>query len=552
MNNNAPSVRAPSRNELLKQHCPTLAGTIHQTLLDASKDRFSEDDYEFLKFHGIYQGDDRDKRKVAKEYIYMVRGRLPGGIVKPDVYLAFDRLCDLYSNHTLRITTRQSFQLHGVAKGNLANLMKGLNDAMITTLAACGNVCRNVMAAPTPAASPLVDEVQRQAAIVSSELLPKTPAYHQIWVEGQELKFTDAGADVVDPLYGKTYLPRKFKVGFAIPPLNDIDVLTSDCGFIAIAENDRLAGYNVTAGGGMGMSHGNAQTFPRLADLIGFVKPEHVLETAKAILAIHRDFSDRTNRKHARLKYLLAERGVDWFREELSRRLPLVLEPARPYQFSRQGDLYGWHKQLDDNYFLGLFVQSGRIHDAEGYKLKAGLRAVVERFQPELRLTPSQNILLVNIKPGNKEAITRCLADHGIAVENQASPVRLSSMACPALPTCGLALAESERVMPNVLARMETLLAGAGLANEQIIFRMTGCPNGCARPLMAELSWSVERQGNTRFISAATPPAPAWPAFSKKASSWKTWNSNCVRSLNNSPASVKARNDSATFVSGLY
>ena len=489
MNINNPSPGAgPSRNELLKQRCPTLAGTIHQTLLDPAKDRFSDDDYEFLKFHGIYQGDDRDKRKVAKEYIYMVRGRLPGGIVTPAVYLAFDRLCELYSNSTLRITTRQAFQLHGVTKGNLGKLMKGLNEAMITTLAACGDVCRNVMAAPTPASSPLIDEVQRQAALVSNALLPKTRAYHQIWVEGQELNLTDAATDFDDPLYGKTYLPRKFKIAFAIPPVNDVDIMTNDCGFVAISENNQLAGYNLTAGGGMGMSHGNAKTYPRLADLIGFVKPEDVLATAKAVMALHRDFGDRTNRKHARLKYLIEERGLAWFRDELSKRLPDVIEPARPYQFSRHGDTLGWHQQFDGNYYLGLFVQSGRIKDSEGYRLKTGLRAVVEQFQPELRLTASQNVLLVNIKAEDKEAITSCLAAHGIAVENQASPVRLNSMACPALPTCGLALAESERVLPKTLSRMETLLAATGLVNEQIIFRMTGCPNGCARPLMAELS----------------------------------------------------------------
>ena len=301
-----------SRNEGLKANNPILAGTISQTLADPSKDRFSEDDYEFLKFHGIYQQDDRDKRKIGKQYIYMVRGRLPGGAVQPSVYLAFDQLCGQYGNNTLRITTRQGFQFHGVTKGDLGKFMKGINDAMATTLAACGDVNRNVMAAPTPATSPLVDEIQRQAKTVSDALLPKTRAYHQIWVEGVELKLTDEDANFVDPLYGKTYLPRKFKVAFAIPPLNDIDVFTNDCGFIAIIENGQLAGYNLVAGGGMGMSHGNAQTFPRLADVIGFITPEQVIETAKGVVTIHRDFGDRTNRKHARLKYVIAgaRRGV--------------------------------------------------------------------------------------------------------------------------------------------------------------------------------------------------------------------------------------------------
>ena len=478
-----------SRNEGLKESCPTLRGTISQTLADASLDRFSEDDYEFLKFHGIYQQDDRDKRKTAKEYIFMVRGRLPGGAVLPRVYLAFDELCDLYGNHTLRITTRQGFQFHGVTKGSLGKFMRGINDAMATTLAACGDVNRNVMAAPTPATSPWVDEVQRQAKMVSDALLPATRAYHQIWVEGAELKLTEEDAQFVDPLYGKTYLPRKFKVAFVIPPLNDVDVLTNDCGFVAIIENGRLAGYNLTAGGGMGMSHGNSATYARLADVIGFLPPDQALATARAVVTVHRDFGDRANRKHARLKYVIAERGVPWFRQEMERRLGFRLGPARPFAFTRQGDLYGWHRQFDGRYFLGLFVQNGRIKDDGEHRFKSGLRRVLQEFQPELRLTPWQNLLLVNIEAQHRNAITKTLAAHGVAVENQGTVISRASIACPALPTCGLALAESERVIPDVLRRIEQLLAETGLKEEEIIIRMTGCPNGCARPLMAELAF---------------------------------------------------------------
>jgi sulfite reductase (NADPH) hemoprotein beta-component len=482
--------KAPNltRNEGLKANNPILSGTISQTLADPSKDRFSEDDYEFLKFHGIYQQDDRDKRKTGKQYIFMVRGRLPGGVLHPSVYLAFDQLCSQFANNTLRITTRQGFQFHGVTKGSLGKFMKGINDAMATTLAACGDVNRNVMAAPTPATSPLVDEIQRQAASASDALLPKTRAYHQIWVEGVELKLTDEDANFVDPLYGKTYLPRKFKVAFAIPPLNDIDIFTNDCGFIAIIENGKLAGYNLTAGGGMGMSHGNAATFPRLADVIGFIPSDKMVATAKAVVTVHRDFGDRTNRKHARLKYVLAERGVDWFRAELEQRLGFKLEPARPFEFTKQGDLYGWHQQFDGRWFLGLFVENGRIKDAGNYRLKTALRMVAEQFRPEMRLTPSQNILLINVNTNDKEAITKLLGEHGVAVEKQAGIVRLASMACPALPTCGLALAESERVMPDVITRIEQLLDETGLGGEEIIIRMTGCPNGCARPYTAELA----------------------------------------------------------------
>jgi sulfite reductase (NADPH) hemoprotein beta-component len=485
----------PTRNEGLKAADPLLAGTIVQTLADPGKDRFSEDDYEFLKFHGIYQQDDRDKRKTGKQYIYMIRGRLPGGAVESSVYLGFDQLCSEYGNNTLRITTRQGFQFHGVTKGNLGKFMRGINDAMATTLAACGDVNRNVMAAPTPATSPLVDEIQRQAKAVSDALLPKTRAYHQIWVEGVELKLTDEDANFVDPLYGKTYLPRKFKVAFAIPPLNDIDVFTNDCGFVAIVENGRLTGYNLLAGGGLGMSHGNAHTYPRLADVIGFLSPERVIEAAKGVVTIHRDFGDRTNRKHARLKYVLQERGVPWFREELDKRLGFTLEPARAFEFTQQGDIYGWYRQFDGNYFLGLFVENGRIKDAGPYQLKSGLREVAAQFRPSFRLTPSQNILVVNIKPEERDGITRVLAGHGVPVENQGSTIRRASIACPALPTCGLALAESERVMPDVLTRIERLLAETGLPNEEIIIRMTGCPNGCARPYSAEMAFVGKAPG---------------------------------------------------------
>lgn len=479
-----------TRNEGLKQASPTLSGTISETLANTAVDRFSDDDYEFLKFHGIYQQDDRDQRKVAKHYMFMVRGRLPGGVVKPEHYLAFDQLATQYANQTLRITSRQGFQFHGIVKSGLGPMMKGINDALATTLAACGDVNRNVMASPTPATSPLVAQVQADALTVSNALLPKTKAYHQIWVEGQQLNLQDEAAkEFVDPLYGKTYLPRKFKTAFAIPPLNDIDVFTNCLGFVAIIEEGELMGYNLLAGGGMGMSHGNAQTFPRLADVIGFLKRDQVVPVAKGVLTVHRDFGDRTNRKHARLKYVLAEKGVDWFREELEGRLGFKLEPARQFKFTHQDDLFGWHRQLDGNHFLGVFVEAGRIKDTAQVRLKAALRKVVEDFRVEIRLTPSQNLLLVDVKPAEVEPITKLLAEHGVAVENQATVIHRSSMVCPALPTCGLALAESERVFPDVLTRIERVLAETGLKDEEIVIRMTGCPNGCARSSMAELGF---------------------------------------------------------------
>lgn len=479
-----------THNEELKTGMPTLVGTIAQTLADATKDCFTPDDYEFLKFHGVYQQDDRDKRKAGKHYIFMVRTKFPGGALSGPQYLACDQLAARYGNNTLRITTRQDFQFHGILKANLRQTIKDLNEALITTIAACGDVERNVTASPTPATSPLVDQVLAEARRISNALNPATPAYHQIWLEGVELDLSaPVNRDFVDPFYGKQYLPRKFKTAFVIPPLNDIDIFTNDQGFIVIAEGDRLAGYNYVAGGGMGMSHGNAQTFPRLADVVGFLPPEHLEAVAKAGVAVHRDFGDRTNRRHARLKYVLAERGVDWFRAEVERRAGVKLEPARPFQFTRQGDLLGWYRQTNGNYFLGLFVENGRIRDADGYQLKAGLRRVCERFQPEVRLTPSQNLLLVNVRPEDRDSLTALLSEHGVSVDNPFSRTRRAAMACPSMPTCGLGLAESERAMPELLTRIEGLLTELGLQQEEFIIRMTGCPNGCARPFMAEIAF---------------------------------------------------------------
>ncbi len=467
-----------------------MVGTISATLANPAVDRFSDDDYEFLKFHGVYQQDDRDQRKIAKHYMFMVRGRLPGGLVKPEHYLAFDQLATEYGNNTLRITSRQGFQFHGIIKSGLGKVIKGINDSLATTLAACGDVNRNVMAPPTPATSAVVEQVQEDSRKVSNALLPITKAYHQIWVEGTELNLQDEAAkNFADPLYGKTYLPRKFKTAFAIPPLNDVDVFTNCLGFVAIADNGKLTGYNLLAGGGLGMSHGNVQTFPRIADVVGFITPEQLVTAAKAVVTVHRDFGDRTNRKHARLKYVLEEKGVEWFRNEFNQRAGFTIQPARPFEFTKQGDLFGWHQQFDGNHFLGLYVEAGRIKDTDQYQLKTALREIVGKFGTQMRLTPSQNLLLTGVKPADREPITQILAAHNIPVENQATIIRRASMACPALPTCGLALAESERVLPEFLGRIENLLAEVGLPDEEIIIRMTGCPNGCARPFMSEIGF---------------------------------------------------------------
>jgi sulfite reductase (NADPH) hemoprotein beta-component len=489
----------PSANELLKERDPTLSGTIAQTLADAQADQFVEDDAQFLKFHGVYPQDDRDLRKTGKKYIFMVRCRIPGGVLTPTQYLACDDLSTRYANNTLRVTSRQGFQFHGVVKGGLRALVKEINDALLGTLAACGDVNRNVMAPPTPAMNKLGVQVQEHARQAAAAVLPRTQAYHSIWIDGAPLDLADpANKDFVDPLYGKTYLPRKFKIAFAIPPLNDIDIFTNCCGFIAIGDGSgKLFGYNLAAGGGMGRSHGNAATFPRLADLIGFLPAEKVVEVAKAVLTIHRDFGDRGDRKHARLKYVLEDRGAKWFREELQRRVNFTLAQPMPFKFERQGDAFGWHQQADGRLFLGLFVETGRIKDRDGWRLKTALREAVTKYQPEVHLTPANNVILANLAAAQRDEITRLFAEHGVQteLERQGSILRRASMACVSLPTCGLGLAESERYLPSLITRLEALLAEAGLRGQEITIRMTGCPNGCARPYMAEIGFVGKAPG---------------------------------------------------------
>lgn len=487
-----PAKTAPplTRNELLKERVPTLAGTIAATLADPATDRFSEDDEQFLKFHGIYQQDDRDRRKSGKHHMMMIRGRIPGGVMSAAQWLVFDDLATRYGNNTLRVTTRQSIQFHGVLKSGLGPLVRKINEALLSTLAACGDVNRNVMAAPTPADGAVRNEVFADSVRVADALSPVTGAYHAIWIDGVQLNLADeAQREFTDPLYGKTYLPRKFKTAFVIPPVNDMDILTNDLGFIAVVEDGHLAGYNLSIGGGMGRSHGNTVTYPRLADVVGYFPRERLIDIAKAVLTLHRDFGDRTNRRHARLKYVVAERGAAWARDEVGRRAGGPLAPPRPYAFTTTGDRYGWHRALDGTDYLTLFVQAGRIKDAPGRLLKSALRRAAEKFpQIEFRLSANQNVILANIPHVDRAGVTALLAEHGVRVENQATALHAAAMACPALPTCGLALAESERILPGLIDRVEKLAGELGLAGEEIIIRVTGCPNGCARPYMAEIA----------------------------------------------------------------
>ncbi len=474
-----------SANEILKQSNPSLAGTIATALADPNTEHFSDDDTQFLKFHGVYQHDDRDLRKTGRKYFMMVRVKVPGGVVAPGQYLELDRLADTYGNHTLRLTSRQTLQFHGVLKSSLAATIKSLNEALISTLATCGDVVRNITVPSSPATGPVGAEVLAQARQLAKNLAPVTPSYHAIWIDGKQL---DLGGGFSDPLYGQAYLPRKFKISFAIPPVNDTDVHTNDLGLIAIVENATIAGYNLTAGGGLGRTHNNAATFPRLADLVGFVTPAQVGAVVRAAVTIHRDFSDRGNRKHARLKYQIAERGVAWFRAELEKRAGEKLGEARPFQFVSQADPFGWQPQGDGRKFLGLLIPAGRIKDTETQKLKTALRLIVERFQPEVRFTTGNNLILANIAAGDEAAITALLGGHGVPLPGQLSRIRQASTACVALPTCGLALAESERAFPTVIAEAEAALKQAGLGDEELILRISGCANGCSRPYVAELA----------------------------------------------------------------
>ena len=486
-----PAMPKPSSaNEGLKAASDFLRGSIARDMRDNSTGAISEDNNQLTKFHGLYLQDDRDlrserrKQNLEKVYMFMLRVRLPGGRCTSQQYLVLDRLADERGNGTLRLTTRQTFQLHGVLKGNVKPLIQGMHTVLLDSIAACGDVNRNVMAPPNPERSAVHQQVNELARGFSEFALPKTRAYHEIWLD-EEL--AAGGEPEEEPLYGATYLPRKFKTGFAVPPSNDVDLFSQDLGFIAIVENARLVGFNVAVGGGLGMSHGNAETFPRLADVMGFIPPDKVTAIGAAVISAQRDYGDRTNRKHARLKYTIEDRGIAWFQAEVERRAGFRLEPARPFQFAKIADEYGWHRGADGSWFFVLFILSGRIKDTPAQRLKSALREIAQVHEGDFRLTPSQNISISGVSDAGKPAIEAILIKYGLADQNRQSALRLNALSCVALPTCGLALAESERALPPLLEKLEQVLDECGLRDEAISIRMTGCPNGCARPYLAEI-----------------------------------------------------------------
>lgn len=452
---------------------------------------FGKEAIQVLKFHGTYQQDDRDLRDGRdRHYIFMIRGRLPGGKMTPDQYLALDEIADEYADETLRVTTRQAFQLHGVIKDELKETLQKINESLITTLGACGDIVRNVMATPAPDIDGRQLQVQSFADELSDILLPATKAYHEVWLNGDKVYSGKEEVTDSEPLYGHSYLPRKFKVGIALPKDNSIDVYTQDIGLVALFDDsNEIEGFDVIVGGGMGMHHRKEETFPRLGDDLGYVPKDKVVDVVKGIIGIQRDHGNRKNRKQARMKYLIHEWGLEKFEKELVDRIGFELEPFRELP-DFDLDLYlGWNQQSDGNWFLGVSVENGRIKDEGDLQLKTALRKVVRKYEPGVRLTPNHNVLLTDVEEQHKEEINELLQEHGVLLDDEISNVVKYSMACPALPTCGLAITESERALPDVIRELDGVLHELGLEDEKLSVRMTGCPNGCSRPYVADIGF---------------------------------------------------------------
>jgi sulfite reductase (NADPH) hemoprotein beta-component len=494
------------KNEQLKADSNFLRGHIRRDLEDETSGTISEDSAQLTKFHGIYPQDDRDlraqRRKEGREkaYIFMARVRVPGGVCTPSQWLAMDAIADSHGNGTLKITNRQSFQLHGVIKRNLRSAIHEVNRALLDTLAACGDVNRNVMCNPNPHLSGLHSETLAIARAVADRLLPRTKAYHELWVDDTLVGGGEPAADE-EPMYGRTYLPRKFKTVFAIPPSNDVDVFAHDLGFIAITdEGGRLTGFDVTVGGGMGMSHNQVDTFPRLADVLGFCRPDQVVDVAEKIVTVQRDFGDRTERKHARFKYTVADRGLVWIRSEVERRLGWELGAPRRFEFTDTGDRYGWTDGPNGDSHFTLFIENGRVKDAA----KTALREIAKVHRGDFRLTPNQHLMIASVTPADRPRIEALLREHVLDTAHRATGLRLNSMACVAQPTCGLALAESERYLPDLVTALDAEVEAAGLRDDAIVIRMTGCPNGCGRPFLAEIGFVGKSPGKyNMYLGAA-------------------------------------------------
>ena len=487
-----------SELERIKYESNYLRGTLVESLADPITGSIAYADTQLSKFHGMYQQFDRDlekerkRQKLEPAYSFLIRVRVPGGVVTPQQWLQLDSLSDQYANHTLKLTTRQAFQFHGVIKSNLKKTIQGINSVLLDTIAACGDVNRNVMSHPNPAESQLHAEVAEVARRISEHLLPSTTAYHEIWLD-QKL-IADSKKDV-EPIYGDRYLPRKFKIAVAIPPYNDSDIFSQDLGFVAIVENNRIVGYNVLVGGGMGTTFGMHETYPRLADVIGFCTPEQVVDVAEKVVLVQRDNGNRQNRKLSRLKYTIDRMGIDSFKAEVYKYLGYELQEARDFEFTRNGDRLGWKKGEDGNWSLTLFVEGGRVADRNGFNLKTALRQVAGNISGQFILTGNQNVIIANVSADEKKKVNEILKKNGV-LPGEISGMRQNSIACVALNTCGLAFAEAERYLPTLVTKIESILNQHGLFKEEIVIRMTGCPNGCGRPYLAEIGFVGKSEGH--------------------------------------------------------
>ena len=484
-------------DETLKMHSDYLRGTIEHSLLDRISGGVVFEDNKLMKFHGIYQQDDRDirderrRQKLEPAYTFMVRVRLPGGVCSAAQWLKIDEIARAHGGNTIRLTTRQTFQFHWVIKEDLKPTIQGLHDVLLDTIAACGDDARGVMATSDPADSDLHAEVALLSKQVSDHVIPKTRAYHEIWYGKERV----ATSEPEEPFYGPTYLPRKFKIGFAVPPSNDIDLYTQDLGFIAIAGPNGLEGFNVSIGGGMGRSDQDRETYARVADVIGYIPKDRLLDAADAVMSVQRDYGNRKVRARARFKYTVDDKGVDWVKGEIERRMGVDFEPVRPFEFTSNGDGFGWRETDRGRFNYGLYIASGRVADFGDRRIMDGLRAIARVHNGNFRLTPNQNLIIADVAPEDRPAIEALLAEHGLSDENLTSALRLNSIACVALPTCPLAMAEAERYLPELISKIEPVLASHGLEKDAITIRMSGCPNGCSRPYVAEIAFTGRAPG---------------------------------------------------------
>ncbi|PAE19136.1 assimilatory sulfite reductase (NADPH) hemoprotein subunit [Bacillus sp. 7504-2] len=499
----------PSKNEKLKRESNFLRGILKEEMADPLHARISENSNQLLKFHGSYQQDDRDLRnerqrqKLEPAYQFMIRVRLPGGVATTEQWLIMDEIAEKYGNQTLKLTTRQTFQMHGILKWNMKNTMQEINRVLLDTIAACGDVNRNVMSNANPFQSELHAEVYEWSKKLSDDLLPKTRAYHEIWLDEEKI-FSSPELEEAEPMYGPVYLPRKFKIGIAIPPSNDVDVFSQDLGFIAIVEDGKLVGFNIVIGGGMGMTHGDPETYPQIAKVIGFCKPEQMYEVAEKIITIQRDYGNRSNRKNARFKYTVDRLGLSAVKEELNKRLGWSLGQAKPFQFDHNGDRFGWVKGIKGKWNFTLFIEGGRVKDFENIKIKTGIREIAKIHKGDFRLTPNQNLIIANVSSRNKKQIHELLENYGLTDGHHFSALRRNSIACVALPTCGLSMAEAERYLPTLIDKIETIIDENGLHDEEITIRMTGCPNGCARHALGEIGFIGKSLGKyNMYLGAA-------------------------------------------------